>query len=260
MIIECCPKCRLISFIDTLFTGNFGQFIFRFSLALQSSIGASLLTRHSYLKTNLNKEGDRPISNNDIDIVSIITGSLLGCGQAKKKKNGSGTRVSFFEEAKHVSYLLWLHNQIASAGYCSTITPRIGKKLGKGGKLLKTIRFSTFSYTSFDWIHNIWYTEGVKVIPKSLGNHLTPLALAILIMDSGVKVSGGLRLITSSFSYSDLLFLVQVLYNNFEIKASIQSTGVSSRYTVYIGKEYMTQLRDIVSPYIIKEMKYKLLP
>lgn len=79
-------------------------------------------------------------------------------------------------------------------------------------------------------------------------------------MDSGVKASGGLRLITSSPSYSDYLLLVQVLYNNFEIKALIQSTGVSSRYTVYIGKEYMTQLRDIVSPYIIKDMKYKLLP
>ena len=86
------------------------------------------------------------------------------------------------------------------------------------------------------------------------------MALAILIKDSGVKADGGLRLITSSFSYSDLLLLVQVLYNNFEIKASIQSTGVSSQYTIYVGKEYMAQLRKIVSPYIIKEMKYKLLP
>jgi hypothetical protein len=57
-----------------------------------------------------------------------------------------------------------------------------------------------------------------------------------------------------------LLLFVQVLYNNFEIKASIQSTGVSFWYTIYVGKEYMTQLRDIVSSYIIKEMKYKLLP
>jgi hypothetical protein len=102
--------------------------------------------------------------------------------------------------------------------------------------------------------------KDVKVIPRFLGDYLTPLALAILIMDSGVKSSGGLRLITSSPSYSDYLLLVQVLYDKFGIKASIQSTGVPSRYTVYIGKEHMPQLRDIVNPYIIKEMKYKLLP
>lgn len=252
-----CPKCRVFRFWYFLSIGNFGQFTVFFSPTLASNIGASWLTMHNSLKIHFNGS-DKRVSMDNIDIVSIITGSLLGCGQAKKTKNG--TRVSFFQEAKHVSYLLWLHNQIATGGYCNTITPRIGKKLGKRGKLLKTLRFSTFSYTSFDWIHNIWYMEGVKVIPKSLANNLTPLALAILVMDSGVKESGGLRLITSSFSYSDLLLLVQVLYNNFEIKASIQSTGVSSQYTIYVGKEYMAPLRKIVSPYVIKEMKYKLLP
>jgi hypothetical protein len=104
VIIRYCLKCRVVSFLYNLSIGNFGQFTVCFSPTLQSNIGASLLTMHNSLNINLNKESDKRLSMDNIDIISIITGSLLGCGQAEKTNNG--TRVSFFQEAKHVSYLL----------------------------------------------------------------------------------------------------------------------------------------------------------
>jgi ubiquinol-cytochrome c reductase cytochrome b subunit len=100
----------------------------------------------------------------------------------------------------------------------------------------------------------------VKVVPQSIGNYLTPLALAVWIMDDGSKVSKGLKLCTNSYSYSDCLLLVQVLHSNFGLKATIQSTGASSQYIIYIWKESMDKLRNIVDPFIIPEMKYKILP
>ena len=88
-------------------------------------------------------------------------------------------------------------------------------------------------------------------------------------MDSGVKASvaegAGLKF-TNCFSYSDCLLLVQVLHKNFGLKATIQSTGVSSQYRIYIpkesapraatirhpeGDESMVELRNIVGPFII---------
>jgi hypothetical protein len=94
----------------------------------------------------------------------------------------------------------------------------------------------------------------VKVVPLSIGYYLTPLALAIFIMDSGVKSAGGLELRRSVqrdtehykinyFSYSDCLLLVQALDNNLGVKATIRSTGVPSQYKIYIPKEYMAELR-----------------
>jgi len=53
-------------------------------------------------------------------------------------------------------------------------------------------------------------------------------------MDDGSKVSKGLKLCTNSYSYSDCLLLVQVLHSNFGLKATIQSTGASSQYIIYI--------------------------
>jgi hypothetical protein len=77
-------------------------------------------------------------------------------------------------------------------------------------------------------------------------------------MDDGGKVGQGLKLSTNSFSYSDCNLLVKVLYENFNIKASVQSTGVCDQFNIYIWKESMPLLREIVLPYVHSSMKYKL--
>lgn len=53
-------------------------------------------------------------------------------------------------------------------------------------------------------------------------------------MDDGGRVNQGIKLSTNSFSYSDCLFLVKVLYDNFKLKTSVQSSGVPGQYHIYI--------------------------
>jgi hypothetical protein len=53
-------------------------------------------------------------------------------------------------------------------------------------------------------------------------------------MDDGSKSGAGLTLSTNSFSYSECLFLVKVLYDNFNIKANINLAGVENKYIIYI--------------------------
>lgn len=53
-------------------------------------------------------------------------------------------------------------------------------------------------------------------------------------MEAGSKVSGGLKLSSRSFSYSDCLLLTQVLDSNFGLKSSIKSAGVPTQYIIYI--------------------------
>jgi len=209
------------------------------------------------IKDHKKIKGDNKKGPHNKEILSIIFGSLLGKGTIEIKKDGSC--ITFFQEAKHVKYLLWLHNQLTIAGYCSPLLPLIGKRLGKRGRVLKTISFSTWTFTSFDWIYDLWYIDGIKVVPQSISDYLTPLALAIWVMDSGVKSSGGLKFI-SCFSYSDCLLIVKVLQENFGIKVIIQSTGLPSQYYVYIPKESMIYFRNKVSAFIVPNMKYKVLP
>ena len=200
---------------------------------------------------------EKRIGPHNIDILSIIFGTLLGDGHAEKRANG--TRIAFYQEGSHKDYLLWLHNLISQLGYCNSTEPQINTRLAVNDKIRHIIRFKTWTYSSFNWIYDIFYINNVKKVPSILGQFLTPLALAIWIMDDGSKVSGGLKLCTNSFSFADCNFLVTLLYKNFNLKASVQSAGAKDQYHIYIWKESMPLLREIAGPYVHSSMKYKIL-
>lgn len=191
-------------------------------------------------------------------IKSIIYGSLLGDAHAEKRKEGKGTRITFYQEAHHSEYLLYLHFLIASLGYCNTNTPKITTRLGSKGKIKSIIRFSTWTYESFNEIHKEWYINKKKIIPRTLDKYLTPLALAIWIQDDGGKVSSGLKLATNSFSLKDCEYLADLLNQKYNLKASVQSAGVKNQYIIYISKYSIPLLNDIISPYVVNSMKYKI--
>jgi LAGLIDADG DNA endonuclease family len=50
--------------------------------------------------------GNYRIGPHNQDIISVIFGSLLGDGHAEKRSENGGTRISFYQESTHVSYLL----------------------------------------------------------------------------------------------------------------------------------------------------------
>lgn len=120
------------------------------------------------------------------------------------------------------------------------------------------IRFHTFTYQSFNDIHNLWYSNHVKQVPTNLKDYLTPLALAIWIMDDGTRVGKNLKFCTNSFSYEDCLFLSQILSELYNIKTSIHSAGKENQYIIYVLKESMPTLRSVVKEYIVSSMLYKI--
>ena len=230
----------------------FSFYLISFFIVLITPITFGIEPKVSRLK------GIYRIGPHNIDVISIIFGSLLGDAHAERRLKGLGTRISFFQEDSHVEYLLFLHKMLSELGYCNPKVPTITNRLGAKGKVRKIIRFSTWTYTSFNWIHDLWYKDKIKCVPECIDQYLTPLALAIWIMDDGAKVGKGLKFSTNSFTYNECLILIKALNDNFKIKASIQSAGSNNQYIIYIWKESMNDLRNIVSPYIIPEMKYKI--
>ena len=212
-------------------------------------------------KTKIKKiRANLRIGTHNKDILSILFGSLLGAAQAEFRLKGKGTRINFYQEGSHFSYLIWLHKLISELGYCNTKLPKITTRLGQKGVVRKIIRFNTWTYSSFNWIHELFYKDGKnKGVPSNIADFLTPFALAIWIMDDGVKLGQGLKLSTNSFSFSDCNFLVKVLYDNFKLKASVHSAGVVNQYILYIWEDSMPLLREIVLPYVHPSMKYKLI-
>lgn len=194
------------------------------------------------------------IGPHDYNVLSILIGSLLGDAE----KHGNGTRFSFQQEHSHNSYLLWFHNYLNELGYCNSTIPKIATRLDKNGKLRYLSRFKTYTFSSFNWIHESFYKDGIKVIPEDIGEYLSPLALAVWIQDDGGKVSSGLKIATNSFTYDEVNFLAKILRDKYNFKVSVIKAGALNQYNLYISKSSMKDLVEIIKPYLHSTMYYKL--
>lgn len=90
------------------------------------------------------------------DIYSIAFGSLLGDSYAELRDGA--TRLCFQQEIRYKEYLLWLHSLISNLGYCNPEVPEIKTRLD-GDRLRYLFRLKTWSYISFTWIHNVFYSK-----------------------------------------------------------------------------------------------------
>ena len=188
------------------------------------------------------------------DILSIIFGSLLGDGYAEK--HGNGTRISFYQEGSHKDYLLWLHKLIYDLNYTTKNIPKLQQRLGNYGKLRLIIIFKTYTFSNFNWIHDIWYKNGKKILPSIdiLNIYFTPLSLAIWIMDDGGKVSSGMKLSTNNFTKQEVILLSNFINNKYNLKTTIQK---ADQYIIYISKNDKLKIFNLVKDYIHPSMKYK---
>ena len=147
-------------------------YLFLFSLVLIVPLDFDITSKVSRLK------GILRIGPHNKDLLSIIVGSLLGDAHAEKRAGGLGTRIIFYQEAVHVEYLYYLHKLFSNLGYCNPKIPVVTSRLGFKGKLRKIVRFRTWTYTSFNWIQELWYQNNIKQVPGNIAEYLTPLALA----------------------------------------------------------------------------------
>ena len=199
------------------------------------------------------------IGPHNIDVLSIFMGSMLGDGTMEK--DGNGYRFSFYQEKSHGEYLLWLHKTLYNLGYCKKEIPQINTRLNSNtGSLRYYYRFRTFTYSSFEWIYNGFYKKNKKIVPIFINDLLTPLALAVWIMDNGCKFNNkGIKLSTNSFTLKNVKILINILKEKYNLNVSIHKTGVINQYNIYISKSSMPQLNELVKSYIHPTMLYKII-
>lgn len=155
-----CPRCN-----------ECANFIFSSIVLINVYISIDIVAKRLHAKSRVGPHNK--------DIISIFYGSLLGDSHAERRITGHGTRLSFSQESNRQQYLIWLHTLIANIGYCNAKLPIVQSRLGIGGKLRYIIRFHTFTYNSLNWLHDAWYTNGIKRVPDDIAQYLTPLAIAI---------------------------------------------------------------------------------
>ena len=172
----------------------------------------------------------------------FTVGTLLGDGCLMETTRGYCLRLH--HSAKQKAYIAWKYQIMKSL----VNTPP--KLCGNA------YHFRTVSNSVFDWYRKIFYKGKIKIIPENIEDILTPLGLAVWIMDDGSRDKGCVRISSHSFSYPDHIRIQKCFEDKFAIKCNIQKA--QDHHWLWIRSESMPTLQKLVRQHFIPSMLYKL--
>lgn len=178
----------------------------------------------------------------------LIYGSLLGDGSLDKREN-----TIYFRESHGMAqtdYVNWKYEIL------KPITHQPPKPDGRG-----LIGFRTASHTWLNTMYDAFYRGG-KRLPLDLEKTLNPFILAVWFMDDGCK-NGKHKasLYSQSFTKAENEKIIDILQNVFQIESVLQrkEDKYGEYYYLRFNKKGFGTLTEIIKPFVIPSMEYKLM-
>lgn len=134
------------------------------------------------------------------------------------------------------------------------------------GNDYNSISFGTMQLPCFNLLHNMFYrkdglnslgkSKNIKIVPITIYDLLTSAGLAFWIMGDGSRQNEGIHLSVYAYSEIECELLLSVLSSKFNLKCSLHRHVKGPR--IYIDKASTIIVRDLVKPYMVPSMLYKL--
>lgn len=183
------------------------------------------------------------------ELQQFIIGSLLGDGSFT-----NDSRFSIAHSITQKNYCLWKHSILAKydlAGKFSINT--IYNNRYKSG-YIEEARFKSLKHPMFKKIRDINYINNRKILLDNDILNIEPLGLAIWYMDDGYVTNDSLQICSERFDLQTVQKLANLLLTKFKI-----DTTINSRKEIYILKSSKNIFINLIKPYIIDDLKYKLI-
>lgn len=116
--------------------------------------------------------------------------------------------------------------------------------------------FHTKSLREFGMLHHLFYSDGVKILPENIFNLLTPRAIAVWFMDDGSNNGENLTISTHSFSYDEQTCIADFFKNRYGITPTVVKDR--TKFKLAISRHDYARFLDIVRPFVIPSMNYKI--
>lgn len=187
-----------------------------------------------------------------------LIGTLLGDGRVEKRGNSARLRIT--HSIAQLPFAQWKHAEFGEYQPAPIRENRYYDK--RTGKTYKSCRFATRAHPDFIKLHELFYRGRTKIVPEqilSLLHH--PQALAVWYMDDGTinKKQSTAIFETQCFDKYGLKRLVEALDKNFGIKARPMNHGKGRKgKRLYISRKSSIKLFQLVEPYMIPSMRYKI--
>ena len=185
---------------------------------------------------------------------AIIIGAILG--DSAIEKAWKNPRIRFAHSIRQKEYLFWKYAQLQNI---SSKPALIQEKHWKNVKIYESWQFNTHASDELQKYWREFYQDKKKIITPSLVELLkNPLSLAVWFIDDGYKRNdcNALRLSTDAFSMSEQKLLQSMLERNFHIPTKLHKKG--KYWNIYIPQTSARRFVEIVKPYILPSMAYKI--
>jgi len=184
---------------------------------------------------------------------AIIVGSILGDAYLEANWSKTNYRMGIRHSVNQKEYVKWLYEILKPL----VLTPP------QYYEHTRSTWFRTISHSELSEWQKIFYRDKKKIIPKTIARYLSnPVTIAVWFMDDGnvVRQKGdetyGYHLNTQSFTIAENELLQSTLKRLWNIECTLQKNHGYTR--LYILKRSAQKFRNIVEPYIIPELVYKL--
>ncbi len=179
----------------------------------------------------------------------VLIGTLLGDGSLGPNVYGKNFRLEMIQTDKQKNYLDWKAKIFRN--WCLSC-PSFNQKTNSW-------RLKTISHPELTDYRSLFYLNGKKIVPKSIGKIMrSALSLAVWFMDDGTKgPQDGYTLNSQSFNRKGNEILIKVLQRNFGLK-QVSLHRDKKYYRLYIGSQSRLNFENLVRPFLVPVMFYKL--
>lgn len=201
---------------------------------------------------------ERALIISPMEVKEILIGILLGDSHISRRSSTANSRLIYAQTAiTYKECFDHVFNIFASFCVNAYISQSKIVRDNRTKKTYSAISLTTMQLPCFNVYKDYFYELNVKIVPNNIYELLTPRGLAFWIMDDGSKKGDGLHISVYAFSTTDVDKLMFTLQDKFNLKTFIHYNR-DKKPRIYIFKESMDTLINLVKPYFIKEMLYKL--
>ena len=183
---------------------------------------------------------------------AVLVGTLLGDGSIAK--HGFHDRLFVKHKLAHRALAEWKREVFDS--FTTMPLHQFDQRLN--GKLYPCVQFVTRTDPVFSEWRQRFYDGRRKIVPAEISSFVTPVSIAVWLMDDGTADRAGVSFQTHSFELAEVERLATLLRVQLEIEASVQKN--KGRWILYVPKSSLRRLRSLVDGHVLPEFAYKLVP
>lgn len=192
---------------------------------------------------------------------SIIIGSLLGDGTMRLGKGARNASFKTEQGLQQKTYVFWKYLHLKPLVLTE---PKISYRYQHDTKekyekswWFRTIRHPLLTEICYRFYKINGHCVGKKIIPRDIHDILTPMALAVWIMDDGSYNGKKIDISTYAFTLSEIHLLQKCIEKRYGVEMKYYRDR-NKGYRLYCNQKETAKLVNIINPYVIDSMKYKI--